>query len=378
MLFKRIQTIESYQENGRVVMIYGPRRVGKTTLVKNYLNNLSKEVRVVYETGDDLTMKTFFEKQDRKSILDYAKQYEVIAIDEAQLINNIGVVAKIIIDEFPEKKIILTGSSSFELSQQTGEPLVGRQYTMNLLPISVKEFGLGKFELNRNLESFLIYGFYPEILIQTDNQLREEKLKELISSYLFKDILALDKIKYPELLLKIVTALAYQIGSEVSTTKLAKDVGESDHKIIGRYLDILQKTFVIKKVGAYSNNLRNEIRKNNKYYFYDLGLRNAIINNYKRLEQRDPKDLGALWENFIFMELFKKSNIERKVYDNFYFWRNLGKNEIDIVMSGLNNELKAYECKWGGEVPSFKQFVENYPSSKTFLVNRENYGDILL
>ncbi len=377
MLFKRIQTIESFQEKGRVVMIYGPRRVGKTTLVKNYLASLPKSLRIAYETGDDLTMKIFFEKQDRKSILDYAVQYDVIAIDEAQLINNIGIVAKIIIDEYPEKKIILTGSSSFELSQQTGEPLVGRQYIMNLLPLSLKEFDLGNFELNRNLENFLIYGFYPEILLQTDNSLKEEKLKELITSYLFKDILALDKIKYPELLLKVVSALAYQIGSEVSLTKLSKDVGEKDHKIIGRYIDILQKTFVIKKVGAYNNNLRNEIRKNSKYYFYDLGLRNAIVNNYKKLTQRDGKEVGALWENFIFMELFKKSNIQRKVYDNFFFWRNGENKEVDIVQAGLNDELLAFECKWGKEIPSFKFFLENYPKAKSFVVNRENYTDYL-
>ena len=222
----------------------------------------------------------------------------------------------------------------------------------------------------------MVFGMYPEILSQDDNFKKEEKLKELINSYLFKDILALDKIKFPDLLLKIVQALAYQIGQEVSLKKLTKDVDETDHKKIGRYVDLLQKTYVIKKVGAYSNNLRNEIRANSKYYFYDLGLRNAVISNFKTLENREKTEVGLMWENFIFMELYKKSILQRQVYDNFFFWRYGKRMEVDFLIEGLNGKLEAYECKWGKEIPSFKIFLENYPQAKTQVINRENYLEL--
>ena len=377
MKINRKQKIQDYQEKGRVIMLYGPRRVGKTTLAKKYLEEMQKlGLKTKYDIGDDLTLKRIFERQDRYELLNYAKSYDVIVVDEAQQIPNIGWVAKILIDEFPEKKIILTGSSSFDLAQQTGEPLVGRKFEMMLLPISIKELEESNFEVNRKIENFMVFGMYPEILSQDDNFKKEEKLKELINSYLFKDILALDKIKFPDLLLKIVQALAYQIGQEVSLKKLTKDVDETDHKKIGRYVDLLQKTYVIKKVGAYSNNLRNEIRANSKYYFYDLGLRNAVISNFKTLENREKTEVGLMWENFIFMELYKKSILQRQVYDNFFFWRYGKRMEVDFLIEGLNGKLEAYECKWGKEIPSFKIFLENYPQAKTQVINRENYLEL--
>ncbi len=376
MKFQRIQRVVDFQSNGRVVIIYGPRRVGKTTLVKKYLEENS-HLKTIYELGDDLVLQEKFKRQSRAELLDYARSYDIIVIDEAQNIKNIGIVAKIIIDEFPEKKIVLTGSSSFELSQSVGEPLVGRQFFMNMLPVAWSEFGASNFEKQKQIHNLLIYGSYPEILLEENDLVKEQKLRELISSYLFKDILALDKIKYPSLLLKVVQALAYQVGSEVSVHKLAKDVDEKDSKIIKRYLDILEKTFVIKKVGRISNNLRNQIKKPHKYYFYDLGVRNAVINRFQTLDFREGKEIGALWENFVFMELNKKSNLDKKDYEGFFFWQNKNKLELDIVKKSANDQVFAYECKWKDEGVVFTKFLEEFPTAKCAVINKENIADFL-
>ncbi len=378
MKIQRKQTIEEYQARGRVVMLYGPRRVGKTTLVKNYLANLPKELRCKYDLGDDLELRKLFTRQYRTEILDYAKDYDVIVIDEAQNIPNIDWVAKIIIDEFPDKKIVLTGSSSFELSQQVGEPLVGRQFTMMLLPIAYSEIEGSTYEKKQHLEKFLIYGFYPEIFLEENNLFKKSKLTELISTYLFKDILALDKIKSPELLLDIVKALAYQIGQEVTINKLSKDTGANDPKKVGRYLDILQKTFVIKKINTFSTNPRNEINKPRKYYFYDLGIRNAVVGNFSDLSSRNPVEIGGLWENYIFMELYKKSNLNQYSFEEFMFWRNKKNNkEIDIIKTNSQTEIFAYECKWGKENPVFTDFLKDYPKANCAVVNPENFQNYL-
>lgn len=371
--FTRKQHIEDYQEKGRIVMIYGPRRIGKTTLLKKYLNALPPSVPKKYDTGDDIELQNLFNGQNRSKILEYASPYDVIAIDEAQNIKHIGIAIKIIIDEFPEKKIILTGSSSFTLAQQAGEPLVGRQYLSTLLPISWNELKGSTYEKKQSLESLLIYGAYPEVLLEDNNIKKQYKLQELVSSYLLKDILILDKIKSPELLLNILKALAYQIGSEVSLTKLAKDVGEDDHKKISRYLDILEKTFVIKKIKAFSNNPRNEITKKSKYYFYDLGVRNAVVGAFNDFNKRSPIEIGQLFENFYMMEQYKKSNIERKVFDEFFFWRNKHGKEMDIVKKGINEELHTYECKWSEQKVNFSIFKESYPMAQVELVHRDNF-----
>ncbi len=376
--FTRKQHIEEYQEEGRILMIYGPRRIGKTTLLKKYLDGLPSAISKKYDTGDDIELQSLFNGQIRSKILEYSSPYDVIAIDEAQNIKNIGMAVKMIIDEFPEKKIILTGSSSFSLAQQAGEPLVGRQYVSTLLPISWGEFLGSNYERRQSLENLMIYGAYPEVLLEDNNLKKQYKLQELVSSYLLKDILILDKIKSPELLLNILKALAYQIGSEVSLTKLAKDVGEDDHKKISRYLDVLEKTFVIKKIKAFSNNPRNEITKKSKYYFYDLGVRNAIIGAFNDFAKRSPIEIGQLFENFYMMEQYKKSNIERMVFDEFFFWRNKQGKEIDIIKRGINNEVQAFECKWSDQKINFSIFKENYPTAQVDLVHKDNFDMYLL
>jgi uncharacterized protein len=377
MNFNRFQQIETYQESGRVVMIYGPRRVGKTTLLKRYLESLPSGVSKKYDTGDDIELQGLFNSQIRTKILEYARPYDIVAIDEAQNIKNIGIAIKMIIDEFPDKKIILTGSSSFELSQQTGEPLVGRQYVAMLLPVAWSELDGSNYEKKQKLEQILSYGLYPEVLLAEDNLQRQYKLQELVSSYLLKDILVLDKIKSPELLLNILKALAYQIGSEVSLTKLSKDVGETDHKKVGRYLDVLEKTFVIKKIKAFSNNPRNEISKKSKYYFYDLGIRNALVGSFKDFSKRDGTEIGMLFENFIMMELYKISNIKREVFTEFFFWRNKQGKEVDIIKKTINGGIDAYECKWKDQKVSFSIFKKSYPDATINLVHGENFVEFL-
>lgn len=377
MKFNRIQKIEQFQERGRVVMIYGPRRVGKTTMLKTYLEGLPANVSKKYDVGDDISLQQLFGSRVRKDILDYAIPYEVLGIDEAQQIPHLGEAVKMIIDEFPDKKIILTGSSSFDLAQSVGEPLVGRHYAMQLYPPAWREIEGSDYEKKQHLEDLLLYGVYPEVILADSVEKKQLKLKELTSSYLFKDILSFERLKSPELLLKILQALAWQIGGEVSLNELARTVGENDHKKIGRYIELLEKSFVIKKVHAHSTNQRKEIKTKVRYFFYDLGVRNAIIGNFQKLSLREPKDIGMLWENFVYIELLKKSELKQKYFDEFYFWRTRGGREVDIVQKTADGGISAYECKWSPKQVVFTEFLAMYPQAKTMVVSRENIADVL-
>jgi predicted AAA+ superfamily ATPase len=353
------------------LIIYGPRRVGKTTLLKEYFTKSTKTKLLI--NGDDIKIRQLFLSQDRDSILDFAKNYEFIAIDEAQQIPNIGLGIKMIIDEFPDKEIILTGSSSFELAQQTGEPLTGRHFTMLLLPFSVREIGLSNFELKNNLENLLIYGNYPNVLTAENNTQKKKILEELISSYLFKDVLMLDKVKSPDTLLSICKALAFQIGQEVSFTEISKLV-KADVKTVQRYIDILEKMFVVKKVKAYSKNMRNEIAKKNKFYFLDLGVRNALIDSYGNFENRN--DVGQLFENFVFNELYKKSNLKED-YSKFFFWRTFTGQEIDIIVE-TEGDLFAFECKFSKDHATIPALWKEYYSEYEFkIINKNNFTDFI-
>lgn len=348
--------------------MYGPRRVGKTTSLKKYLES-QKNLAIFSSVGDDLKMRELFNSEDRDKILNFAKSYDVIAIDEAQNIAKIGIAVKMIIDEFPEKNIILTGSSSFNLSQGISEPLTGRHFMMTLFPVAQSEIEMSDFELENKVEDFLIFGSYPEVLTTEDREMKKRILNELISSYLFKDILVLDKIKSSELLLDITRCLAFQIGSEVSYGEIAKTV-KADSKTVQRYIDVLEKMFVIKKVRPFSRNLRNEISKKCKFYFYDTGVRNAVINQFMDIKERD--DVGALWENFMFMELYKKNSLDRR-FDNFYFWRTHTGEEIDIIIEA-GGKLYPIECKWRRDKMKIpKSWIETYKSEPIKIINKDNY-----
>ncbi|MBI5458082.1 ATP-binding protein [Candidatus Kaiserbacteria bacterium] len=372
MRFKRTQSIEANKTRGRALIIYGPRRVGKTTLLKAYLGTQIGR-KIFLANGDDLQLRSLFASQIRDDLLKFAQPHELLAIDEAQQVPHIGLGIKMIIDEFPDKEIVLTGSSSFDLSQRVGEPLTGRHFTLTLLPLAQSEIEASEYELKNALSDFLVYGSYPEILNETNPRAREKILNELVSSYLFKDILALDTVRSPDALLSVVRALAFQIGSEVSLSEVAR-LTHLDGKTVRRYIDVLEKMFVIKKVRAYSRNLRNEISKKAKYYFLDNGVRNALIHQFNALELRN--DVGALWENFIFMELYKKSVIEETA-DSFYFWRTHAGQEIDIIRES-SGKISAIECKWQGEAKVPALWSETYPGAKFEVINRKNYLDVFL
>lgn len=372
MEFTRKQTIESNLAPKRALVVYGPRRVGKTTLLASFLSKQGGK-RVFSAVGDDIRVRELFLSEDRNAILGFAKPYDIVAIDEAQSIPKIGLGAKMIVDAFPEKTLILTGSSSFDLSREVGEPLTGRHFTMTLLPIAQSEITGSGFEIKNALNDFLIYGSYPEVLLTDNRETKERILRELVSSYLFKDILAFDRIKSPDLLLDIVRALAFQVGAEVSYHEIARTV-KTDPKTVARYLDVLEKMFVIKKVRGFSRNLRNEISKKAKYYFLDNGIRNAAIGRFNRLSERD--DVGALWENFVFMELYKRSGIDEDGAA-FYFWRTHTGYEIDIVKESAGR-IEAIECKWSGQPTPPSLWSETYPAAQFKVLNRENYLDALL
>lgn len=322
-----------------------------------------------YATGDDITLRRLFGSEEQKQILDFARPYDIVGIDEAQQITKIGLGAKMIIDAFPEKVLILTGSSSFDLSREIGEPLTGRHFVLSLLPIAQSEMEASVFELKNNLEDFLVYGSYPEVLLEPDQTVKTKILNELVSSYLFKDVLALDRIKSPDLLLDIVKCLAFQIGSEVSRNEIAVTV-KTDSKTVGRYLDLLEKMFVIKKVRAFSRNLRNEISKKAKYYFLDNGIRNAVIASFNPLALRD--DVGKLWENFVYSEFLKQSAIADRP-DSYYFWRTHAGQEIDLIRE-RGTAIEAIECKWsGGQTSPPAKWREAYPSASFRVITKDNY-----
>ncbi len=373
MKFKRKQHIENELAPKRVLIIYGPRRVGKTTLLNEYVKTQS-EKKVYSSTGDDIKLRKIIQSEERDRILEFARPYDIVAIDEAQFIPSIGLGAKMMIDAFPEKNIILTGSSSFDLSNKIGEPLTGRHFTLTLLPLSQGEMDSSRFELEGELENFLIYGTYPEVLNEPDIEKKKKILTELTSSYLFKDTLALEAIRSPDTLLNIAKCIAFQVGNEVSINEVAKTAG-TDVKTTAKYLDLMEKMFIIKKVRGFSRNLRNEISKKAKYYFLDNGVRNAVISQFNSLSLRD--DIGALWENFIFMELLKKSGIKNTL-DNYYFWRTHTGQEIDIIKES-NGQLLAIECKWSRDdavLPSMWKGA--YPKSDFAVINKNNYLEFLL
>lgn len=375
-MIKRVyDNLDNYISANKVTVLYGARQVGKTTLLKTYLADKTFKYR--FDSGDNIRLQNILSSQDFSAIKEYAEGYEIIILDEAQQIPNIGMGLKIIVDQIPEIKVIATGSSSFDLANQVGEPLTGRKRTLTLFPIAQKEllFHHSKFDLKEMLEDFLIFGSYPEIVTSKSKNAKKELLKELTDSYILKDILALEKIKSSKILLNLLKLLSFQLGNLVSYNELAKQL-HIDVKTVSRYLDLLEKTFVIKRLGGFSRNLRKEITSKSKYYFLDNGIRNAIINQFNPLDLRD--DIGALWENFIIMERFK-CRTYNNIYGSSYFWRTYDQKEIDLI-EDREGSLFAYECKWNPEkkqtTPS--EWKEKYPSSKFTKITPGNYLDFII
>ena len=291
-----------------MLIIYGARRVGKTTLITKFLEGTN--LRYKLDSGDNIRIQDTLGSRDFTRILDYISGYELIVIDEAQEIPHIGTALKIIIDQSPEMVVIATGSSSFELAQQIGEPLTGRKISAILFPLSQKELAhhYNRHELKDKLEEFLVYGSYPEVLTADNRREKIRILQELVDSYLLKDILSHDRIKSPRKLLQLLKLLAFQMGSEVSLNEIATKL-RIDVKTVARYLDLLEKTFVIKRLGGFRRNLRKEVTAKAKYCFWDNGVRNAIISQMNPLEDRN--DHGALFENFVLMKRIKNTYIRR-------------------------------------------------------------------
>lgn len=372
MQFSRKQAIPPHLSQGRSLIIYGPRRVGKTTLLQQFLSSQHGK-RILSVTGDDLRVQDVFARQTVESLGNFAAGYDIVAIDEAQQIPTVGMGIKILIDHFPEKRYILTGSSSFDLAASVGEPLTGRHFTLTLLPIALSEFNIGRFELEGDLEDYLIYGSYPEVVLAASPADKERILNELTSSYLYKDVLALDKVRSPQLIRDIARLIAFQVGSEVSLNEIAVRLGTNPN-LVGRYLDVLEKMFVIRKVSGYSRNLRTEISKKAKYYFLDNGVRNAVIGQFQPLSMRN--DIGALWENFVFMEFLKQSSIIDRA-DQYYFWRTHSGQEVDIIQES-GGRVIAIECKWSTDARVPRLWSETYPESRFMTINKKNFLDIFL
>ena len=358
-----------YLQPNKVLIIYGPRQVGKTTLLTRFLDRFGGKSKLL--TGDNVRIQGLFSELDFESILSLVEGYTLLAIDEAQRIPNIGLGLKILVDHVPGLFIIATGSSSFDLSGKVGEPLTGRKNILTLFPVAQLELKkiYNAFELKEKLPEHLIFGGYPEVVTSNTRAKKIARLEEIADSYLLKDILALERVKNAKLLLDLLRLLAFQIGGEVSLNELGRQLG-IDTKTVGRYLSIFEKAFVIYNVRGFSRNLRKEITKKSKYYFYDNGIRNALIANFNPPDRRD--DMGQLWENFIFLERLKK-RAYLGIPANVYFWRTWDRQEIDIVEE-REGRLFGYECKWGNrKVRPPKIWMEKYPDATFEVITKENY-----
>lgn len=350
---------------GKAILLIGPRQVGKTTLFNKLLENKEH----LFLNGDDPTVRKILTNPNIEQLKNIIGNYTIVFIDEAQRIENIGFTLKLITDQLTTVQLLVSGSSAFELNNQTQEPLTGRKWEYQLYPISWTEFenNAGYLKAQQQLELRIVYGMYPDVI----NNLGDEKeiLKQLTDSYLYKDILSYGGIRKPELLEKLLRALAFQIGSEVSYNELSQLLG-IDKKTVSNYIDLLCQTFVIFKLPSFSKNLRNEIKTNQKIYFYDTGVRNMIIGDLNPLEIRQDK--GNLWENFLIAERVKHNAYNNSLAKG-YFWRTVQQQEIDYVEE-LAGVVTGYEIKWNpkSKIKIPKTFINTY-KTKVRVINNENF-----
>ncbi len=362
--------IKNKTGRGKAILLIGPRQVGKTTLIKSQLIDGD----YLFLDADDPTVRDLLDNPNTEKLKSIIGKHKVVFIDEAQRISGIGITLKIIVDQFKNVQLLVSGSSSFDLSNELNEPLTGRKWEYELLPISWEEYEQkhGYLVAEQQIENRLLYGFYPDVL----NNPGEEKeiLKQLVNSYLFRDILAYSKIRKPEILEKLVQALALQIGSEVNYNELSQTIGV-DKNTISSYIDILQKGYVVFRLGSYSGNLRNEIKKNKKIYFYDTGVRNMILGNFNSLNLR--QDTGNLWENFLISERVKQ-NLYKNTLAKTYFWRTKQQQEVDLVEE-KDGQLTGYEFKWKAKQKSRlpKTFTETY-KSKEVIIDKTNFREFVV
>lgn len=354
---------------GKVIIILGARRVGKTKLLESIIKKINEPY--IYINGEDIPSTHQIAERSIQKYKELLASTKLLIIDEAQKIDEIGLKLKLMIDHVKNVKIIATGSSSFDLADRTGEPLTGRKFSYELYPIAQSELKNTEnlIETSERLESRMIYGSYPEVLLVEDNIERKRYLRELIASYLIKDLLALDKVRNSSKIFNILQLLAFQVGSTVSLNEIAQKVG-LDVKTVERYIDLLTKVFVIYKLSGFSRNMRKEITKSSKYFFYDNGIRNAIIDNFHPISLRN--DVGQLWENYILMERLKFQSYSG-LYSYNYFWRTYDRQEIDLI-EDRGGKLYAYEMKYSqnkSRIPA--AFKKSYPDASYEIINKNNY-----
>lgn len=360
----------------KVLILLGARRVGKTAFIKNYLATIPA-VDYLQLNGEDIQDADLLKERSVANYKRLLNKVKLLVIDEAQNIPDIGLILKLIVDSIDEIKVIVTGSSVFDLSNKLGEPLVGRKNTIYLFPLAQMEFA--KYEnfkeTTQKLEERLLFGSYPELEQYPDWNDKINYLKEIVNSYLLKDILVYVGIKQSSKILDLLKLIAFQVGQEVSLQELARQLGISKNTVES-YLDLLAKVFVIYKVPGFSRNLRKEITKSNRWYFYDNGIRNAIIANFSRLDSRT--DVGALWENYLASERIKNQNYSQKSVSN-YFWRTYDQQELDWLEED-NGILRGYEFKWNenrkAKIPT--AFAKAYPEASFEVINKQNYLDFMM
>lgn len=354
----------------KVIIVTGPRQIGKTTLI----NTILKDKKHLLLNADDPIVRQTLTSPNTEEIKNIIGKHKIIFIDEAQRISGIGLTLKIITDQFQNTQLLVTGSSSFDLANNINEPLTGRKWEYELFPITWEEFENhhNYLKAQQNLENRLLYGFYPEILNHPGEE--REYLQQLVDSYLYRDILAYSDIRKPEILEKLIQALALQIGSEVNYNELAQMAG-IDKSTVQKYITILEQGYVIFRLKSFSKNIRNEIKQNRKIYFYDTGIRNMVINNFSPLDLRQDK--GMLWENFLISER-KKQNIYKKTFAKMYFWRTRQQQEVDLVEE-KNGQIFGYEFKWKNsknkKLP--KTFVNTY-EAESKVIDRYNFREFVI
>jgi len=367
---KQLDYLKKSLIKNKVFVLYGPRRCGKTTLIQHFIKEYKQPA--LFVTGEDITVRQPLASQSIEQLKQFVGKYKLLIIDEAQKIPAIGLNLKLMVDHIPGITIIATGSASFDLANQIGEPLTGRKYTLRLFPLAQLELQAVEHsaQTTARLEQRLLYGSYPEVVTMLGNEERTLYLGELVNTYLYKEILEVEGLRHSDKLLRLLQLLAFQIGSEVSLSELGRQLEMSKHTV-ERYLDLLEKTFVIFHMGGFSRNLRKEVSKSSRYYFYDVGVRNALIDNFNPLALRN--DTGMLWENYCVMERIKYQEYIGPRARN-YFWRTYTQQEIDWV-EDYSGKLHGYEFKWSAKkVPKIpKAWSTTYPDASYQAINPTNY-----